>query len=169
MTTTTFQRETSLFIDKRRVAWLLSTALMLLPLVGIGLREGSGSDLWLFVPTLILYGLVPLLDLVIGEDTDLIWRLSIAHLLLPGDHTDSHHQAVAVRWIDGRNTYLDQSLSDGARYTFYAKWKNLLAEYQLSASAIQRIKESYRYYSVKHRYGHLPDWCQRILRRSPFV
>ena len=69
MTTTTFQRETSLFIDKRRVAWLLSTALMLLPLVGIGLREGSGSDLWLFVPTLILYGLVPLLDLVIGEDT----------------------------------------------------------------------------------------------------
>ncbi|MGI9264212.1 MAG: alkane 1-monooxygenase [Gammaproteobacteria bacterium] len=69
MTTTTFQRETSLFIDKRRVAWLLSTALMLLPLVGIGLREGGGSDIWLFVPTLILYGLVPLLDLVIGEDT----------------------------------------------------------------------------------------------------
>ena len=69
MTTTTFQRETSLYIDRRRVAWLLSTALMLLPLAGIGLRESGGSDLWLFAPTLILYGLVPLLDLIIGDDT----------------------------------------------------------------------------------------------------
>jgi len=69
MTTTTFQTETSLYIDRRRVAWLLATALMLLPLIGIGLRESSGSDLWLFAPTLILYGLVPLLDLLIGEDS----------------------------------------------------------------------------------------------------
>ena len=41
---------------------------MLLPFVGIGLREAGGSDLWLFAPTLILYGLVPLLDLLIGAD-----------------------------------------------------------------------------------------------------
>lgn len=69
MTTTTLQTETSLYIDRRRVAWLLATALMLLPLTGIGLRESTGSDLWLFAPTLILYGLVPLLDLLIGEDS----------------------------------------------------------------------------------------------------
>jgi alkane 1-monooxygenase len=69
MTTTTFQTETSLFIDRRRVAWLLATALMLLPMIGIGLRESFGSDLWLFAPTFILYGLVPLLDLLIGEDS----------------------------------------------------------------------------------------------------
>ena len=69
MITTTLLSETSSYIDKRRIAWLLSTALMLLPLFGIGMREGSGSDLWLFVPTLILYGLVPLLDLLMGEDT----------------------------------------------------------------------------------------------------
>ena len=68
MTATTFQTETSIYIDRRRTGWLLSAALLLLPLVGIVLRETTGSDLWLFTPTLILYGLVPLLDLLIGED-----------------------------------------------------------------------------------------------------
>ncbi|MGD8976921.1 MAG: alkane 1-monooxygenase, partial [Gammaproteobacteria bacterium] len=68
MGTITLQAETSAFIDRRRVGWLLATALTLLPLVGIGLREAFGSDLWLFTPTVILYGLVPLMDAWIGED-----------------------------------------------------------------------------------------------------
>lgn len=68
MTATTFQLETSAFIDRRRAGWILSTCLVLLPFVGIGLREAFGSDLWLFTPTLILYGLVPILDRMIGED-----------------------------------------------------------------------------------------------------
>lgn len=68
MGTITLQAQTSAFIDRRRVGWLLATALTLLPLVGIGLREAFGSDLWLFTPTLILYGLVPLMDAWTGED-----------------------------------------------------------------------------------------------------
>jgi alkane 1-monooxygenase len=69
MTTTTFSSATTAYIDGRRTGWLLSTALVLLPFVGIGLREGLGSDLWLFTPTLIIYGLVPILDVLIGEDS----------------------------------------------------------------------------------------------------
>jgi alkane 1-monooxygenase len=68
MTTTTLSSATTAYIDGRRAGWLLSTVLVLLPFVGIGLREVFGSDLWLFAPTLILYGLVPILDLLIGED-----------------------------------------------------------------------------------------------------
>lgn len=68
MATTTFDKTTSTYIDGRRSGWILSTLLVLLPFVGIGLREAGGSDLWLFAPTLILYGLVPLLDLLIGAD-----------------------------------------------------------------------------------------------------
>jgi alkane 1-monooxygenase len=59
---------TARYIDRRRPGWLLSTLLILLPFVGIGLREVTGSDLWLFAPTVILYGLVPLLDWVLGQD-----------------------------------------------------------------------------------------------------
>lgn len=68
MTPTTFNPMTTRYIDRRRVGWLLSMLMTLLPFVGIGLREIAGSDLWLFAPTVILYGLVPLLDRLLGED-----------------------------------------------------------------------------------------------------
>lgn len=70
MSTTTLQLSTSALTDWRRFRWLLATVLPLLPLAGIGLRETLGSDLWLFAPTVILYGLVPLLDGWIGEDSN---------------------------------------------------------------------------------------------------
>lgn len=68
MAATGLSTMTTRYIDRRRVGWLLSMLMTLLPFVGIGLREVSGSDLWLFTPTIILYGLVPLLDRFIGED-----------------------------------------------------------------------------------------------------
>ncbi len=68
MAATTLDSSTARYIDRRRSGWLLSMLMTLLPFVGIGLRGITGSDLWLFAPTVILYGLVPLLDRVIGED-----------------------------------------------------------------------------------------------------
>jgi len=68
MSTRTLHAQTAAFIDRRRIGWLLASGLPLLPLVGIGLREALGSDLWLFAPTFILYGLVPLADAWIGPD-----------------------------------------------------------------------------------------------------
>lgn len=70
MATTTFASATARYIDGRRVGWLLSTVLVLLPFVGIGLREIFGSDLLLFAPTVVIYGVVPLLDWLIGEDVN---------------------------------------------------------------------------------------------------
>ena len=63
-----FAQATTDFIDRRRIGWLLASALPLLPFVGTGLRGIGGSDLWLFAPVVILYGLVPILDWLIGED-----------------------------------------------------------------------------------------------------
>jgi len=68
MAATTLDSTTVHYIDRRRSGWLLSTLMILLPFVGIGLREVTGSDLWLFAPTVILYGLVPALDRILGED-----------------------------------------------------------------------------------------------------
>jgi len=68
MAAATLDSTTVHYIDRRRSGWLLSTLMILLPFVGIGLREVTGSDLWLFAPTVILYGLVPALDRILGED-----------------------------------------------------------------------------------------------------
>lgn len=89
MATTTFDKTTSMYIDGRRTGWILSTLLVLLPFVGIGLREAWGSDLWLLAPTIIIYGLVPLLDLLIGED-----RNNPAETDVPSLESDHYY-----RWI----------------------------------------------------------------------
>lgn len=54
--------------DRKRYAWLLSA---LFPaLVGLNLLrfEASGALLWLYLSPLIMYGLIPLLDRLFGED-----------------------------------------------------------------------------------------------------
>jgi alkane 1-monooxygenase len=174
MITTTLLSETSLYIDKRRIAWLLSTALMLLPLVGIGLREGSGSDLWLFAPTLILYGLVPLLDLLMGADTsnpaesdvpqlesDLYYRW-IVYLSLPllwgtlvfccwyAVNTDLSWYgylglAMAVGWTAGAGINAGHEL--GHKKGSTEKW---LAKLALAPSG-------YGHFNIEHNRGHHRD------------
>lgn len=101
-------------------------------------------------------------DLVMGEDTDLIWRLSLSHRLTQGR---SDYRPIATRWVDGDNSYSDVGILAQHRYTFYDKWHRLQDNYKLSAGATQRINQSYRYYIIRHRYGHWPQWCQRVLRR----
>jgi alkane 1-monooxygenase len=174
MITTTLLSETSSYIDKRRIAWLLSTALMLLPLVGIGLREGSGSDLWLFAPTLILYGLVPLLDLLMGADTsnpaesdvpqlesDLYYRW-IVYLSLPllwgtlvfccwyAVNTDLSWYgylglAMAVGWTAGAGINAGHEL--GHKKGSTEKW---LAKLALAPSG-------YGHFNIEHNRGHHRD------------
>lgn len=54
--------------DGKRLAWLLSVVYPLVPLVGVALHAYTGEPIMLAVPLLIGYGLMPLLDALIGED-----------------------------------------------------------------------------------------------------
>ncbi len=54
--------------DGKRVGWLLSVVYPLLPFVGIGAHALTGAPIALGIPLLISYGLMPLLDAIIGED-----------------------------------------------------------------------------------------------------
>ncbi|MFN7641250.1 MAG: alkane 1-monooxygenase [bacterium] len=56
--------------DRKRWWWLLSVVYPLLPLTGIALHACTGEQIALGLPLLISYGLMPLLDFVIGEDRD---------------------------------------------------------------------------------------------------
>ncbi|WP_425259996.1 alkane 1-monooxygenase [Rubrivivax sp. RP6-9] len=54
--------------DGKRWAWLLSVVWPLVPFTGLWAHHASGHEIALALPLLISYGLMPLLDALIGED-----------------------------------------------------------------------------------------------------
>jgi alkane 1-monooxygenase len=56
------------YIDHKRWAWSLSVVYPLLPFVGMAAHALTGWELALALPLLLSYGLMPLLDHLIGED-----------------------------------------------------------------------------------------------------
>ncbi len=58
------------YIDRKRWLWSLSVLYPLQPFVGIALHAATGNELWLLLPFLLNYGIAPILDMVVGEDTN---------------------------------------------------------------------------------------------------
>lgn len=54
--------------DRKRWAWMLSMLWPLMPFVGLAAHHATGIEAALALPLLISYGLMPLLDALIGED-----------------------------------------------------------------------------------------------------
>jgi len=54
--------------EGKRYAWMLSVVYPLGPVYAIALHAWTGYEVWLLVPVLFTYGLVPLMDVVLGED-----------------------------------------------------------------------------------------------------
>jgi len=61
---------TASYADRKRRRWVLSLLLPLLPLIAIVLAEATGWRVLLWSPLLFIYGVVPLLDWLIGVDDD---------------------------------------------------------------------------------------------------
>jgi alkane 1-monooxygenase len=62
------QRGRVTYRDRKRAWWLLSVVYPLLPFTGMAAHALSGQQIALALPLLISYGLMPLLDALIGED-----------------------------------------------------------------------------------------------------
>ncbi|HUP07141.1 MAG TPA: fatty acid desaturase, partial [Caldimonas sp.] len=56
--------------DRKRWWWLLSVVYPLLPFTGMAAHAATGRQIALGLPLLISYGLMPLLDALIGEDAN---------------------------------------------------------------------------------------------------
>lgn len=56
------------YVDRKRVLWLLSVVYPLSPVIAVSLHAMTGSEWMLALPILFTYGLVPLLDVLVGED-----------------------------------------------------------------------------------------------------
>ena len=54
--------------DPKRYLWTIGTVIPLIPLVGWGLAEATGLTLFWFFGPIFLFGILPVLDLVIGGD-----------------------------------------------------------------------------------------------------
>lgn len=58
------------YVDRKRWFWLLSVVYPLQALVPVALHASTGNELWFFLPLLTSYMVAPLLDWLIGEDTN---------------------------------------------------------------------------------------------------
>ncbi len=55
--------------DGKRLLWLLGAVIPALPFLGFGLAQATGLGLFWWLPLLVVYGLFPALDWLIGEDS----------------------------------------------------------------------------------------------------
>jgi alkane 1-monooxygenase len=55
--------------DRRRYWWLVSLAMPMLPLAGLAAWAAGGGEAWLWLTAVVLYGVVPLADYLLGADT----------------------------------------------------------------------------------------------------
>ena len=62
--------QTAPYRDRKRAWWLLSVVYPLMPLLGLVAHQATGWQVMLGLPLLISYGLMPLLDALIGEDSN---------------------------------------------------------------------------------------------------
>lgn len=56
------------YVDRKRALWLLSVLYPLSPVFAVALHAISGSEWMLALPIAFTYGVVPLLDIIVGED-----------------------------------------------------------------------------------------------------
>ena len=58
------------YVDKKRWLWILSVLYPLQPFVAIGLHANTGVEAWFLLPFVFNYGLAPLIDWLLGEDSN---------------------------------------------------------------------------------------------------
>ena len=157
--------------DRKRWWWLLSVVYPLLPFAGMAAQAGSGQQIALGLPLLISYGLMPLLDYLLGEDKSnppeavvpqlegeryyrwLTWLTVPLHFVAligcawwVGTHELSWWAVLMLAYIAGTDSGLGINTGHelGHKYTRIEQW---LARLVLAVPA-------YGHFTVEHGRGH---------------
>lgn len=85
---------TAAWKDGKRWLWLLSPAIPALGLTGLILNLATGHGAWLFLLPIVFYGIVPILDMVIGED----W-VNAPESAVAGLEQDRYYRAIVAAYI----------------------------------------------------------------------
>jgi alkane 1-monooxygenase len=157
--------------DRKRWWWLLSVVYPLIPFTGMALHAYTGHQIALGLPLVISYGLMPLLDLLIGEDENnppeavvaqvdadryyrwLTWIVVPLHFVAligcawwVGTHELSWWAIVMMAYIAGTDSGLGINTGHelGHKHTAVEQW---LARLVLAVPA-------YGHFTVEHGRGH---------------
>lgn len=80
--------------DRKRWLWMLSPVVPVLGLVVLGLAWQTGVYAWLWAVPVLVYGIIPLLDLLIGEDQTNPPESAVAQL-----ESDRYYRAIVYAYI----------------------------------------------------------------------
>lgn len=157
--------------DRKRWWWMLSVVYPLMPFLGLAGHALTGYELALGLPILISYGLMPLLDYLIGEDANnppeavvpqlekdryyswLTWATVPLHFLAligcawwVGTHSLSWWAVVLLAYVAGTDSGLGINTGHelGHKHTKTEQW---LARFVLAVPA-------YGHFTVEHVRGH---------------
>lgn len=157
--------------DRKRWAWLLSVAWPLVPLTGPWAHHATGSEWGLTVPLLLSYGLMPLLDALIGEDRNnppeavvpqldadryyrwLTWLTVPLHYVAlvgcaawAGTQDLSWPGLLVLAWVAGAGSGLGLNTAHELGHK-HNRWEQWLARLALAVPA-------YGHFTVEHGRGH---------------
>ena len=91
---TTATNTTAPWVDGKRYLWLLSPAIPILVLMALGLYQWTGFGLFAWGGPILLYGLIPLLDWMIGEDPHNAPESAVAQL-----ENDPYYRGIVYAYI----------------------------------------------------------------------
>jgi alkane 1-monooxygenase len=92
MTTTALQEQA--WVDGKRNLWLLSPMIPVLVMLGLGLYQWTGLGVFAWGGPILLYGIIPLLDWLIGVDRNNAPESAVAQL-----ENDPYYRAIVFAYI----------------------------------------------------------------------
>jgi alkane 1-monooxygenase len=158
LTATTDDGRTLRYCDGKRWAWALSVAWPLLPFLGLAAHALTGMEIALGLPLLISYGLLPLLDALIGED-----RNNPPEAVVPQLDADRYY-----RWLTWATVPLHFIALIGCAWwagTHALSWWALaLLAYTAGADAGLGLNTEHE---LGHKHNPFEQWLARLVLAVP--
>jgi alkane 1-monooxygenase len=144
--------------DRKRSWWLLSVVYPLIPFVGLAAHALTGDPLGLALPLLIFYGLMPLLDVLVGEDHD-----NPPEAVVPQLEADPYY-----RWLTWLTVPLHFVALVGCAWWVGTQalppWAVVVCGYVAGAASGLGINTGHE---LGHKRGALEQWLTRLVLAVP--
>jgi alkane 1-monooxygenase len=144
--------------DRKRAWWLVSVLYPLLPFAGMALHAATGRQIALGLPLLIGYGLMPLLDALIGEDTN-----NPPEAVVPQLEEDRYY-----RWLTWATVPLHFAALIGCAWWVgthaLSWWAVLMLAYVAGADSGLGINTGHE---LGHKHTAIEQWLARLVLAVP--